>query len=67
MIKPFLHEVTLKKIQIFGKTGWKEVLQQDILPEDLPQHWGGTKVDPDGNPKCPSLVKYFILINFLKS
>lgn len=56
LIKPFLHEVTLKKIKIFGHSGWKEALLQDISPDQLPQHWGGSRTDPDGNPKCPSQV-----------
>lgn len=57
IIKPFLHEVTLKKIRIFGHSGWKEELLKDIDPSQLPQHWGGTKTDPDGDPKCPSEVQ----------
>lgn len=56
MIKPFLHEVTLKKIRIFGYSGWKEELLKDIDADQLPQHWGGSRVDPDGDPKCPSVV-----------
>ncbi|KAG0712931.1 SEC14-like protein 2 [Chionoecetes opilio] len=57
LIKPFLHEVTLKKIKIFGTGGWKEALLQDIDREQLPQHWGGTLTDPDGDPKCPSQAR----------
>ena len=56
LIKPFLHEVTLKKVQIFGRTGWKEALLNDIDPEVLPKHWGGTRVDPDGDEMCSSVV-----------
>ncbi|XP_050715606.1 SEC14-like protein 2 [Eriocheir sinensis] len=56
LIKPFLHEVTLKKIKIFGRSGWKEVLLKDISPDELPHHWGGSRTDPDGNPKCPSQI-----------
>ncbi|KAK4311734.1 hypothetical protein Pmani_016790 [Petrolisthes manimaculis] len=56
IIKPFLHEVTLKKIRIFGHSGWKEELRKDIDPSQLPQHWGGTKTDSDGDPKCPSQI-----------
>lgn len=56
LIKPFLHEVTLKKIKIFGQSGWKEALRKDIDPDQLPQHWGGSRTDPDGNPKCPSQI-----------
>ncbi|CAL4128568.1 unnamed protein product, partial [Meganyctiphanes norvegica] len=56
IIKPLLHEVTLKKIRIYGTSGWKEDLLKEIDADQLPQHWGGTKTDPDGNPKCQSLV-----------
>ncbi|KAG7158498.1 SEC14-like protein 2-like [Homarus americanus] len=56
VIKPFLHEVTLKKIRIFGRSGWKEALLKDIDADQLPQHWGGTNVDHDGDPKCPSQI-----------
>lgn len=60
VIKPFLHEVTLKKIRIFGYSGWKEALLKDIEADQLPQHWGGSRVDPDGDPKCPSVVSLCI-------
>ncbi|KAF2366394.1 CRAL-TRIO lipid binding domain [Trinorchestia longiramus] len=56
MLKPFLQEVTINKIQIFGRTGWQELLLQDIDAEVLPKHWGGTRVDPDGNEMCPSVI-----------
>ncbi|CAL4135455.1 unnamed protein product [Meganyctiphanes norvegica] len=56
MIRPFLHEVTMKKICIYGHNGWKEDILKVIDENELPQHWGGTKTDSDGNPKCPSLV-----------
>ncbi|XP_068239493.1 SEC14-like protein 2 [Palaemon carinicauda] len=56
IIKPFLHEVTLKKIRIYGYSGWKEDLLKDIEADQLPQHWGGTRTDPDGDPKCPSQI-----------
>ena len=35
---------------------WRDVLLQYIDKDVLPEYWGGTKKDPDGNPKCPSLV-----------
>ncbi|KAK7051129.1 hypothetical protein SK128_003800, partial [Halocaridina rubra] len=56
VIKPFLHDVTLKKIKIYGYSGWKEALLKDIDADQLPQHWGGSRTDPDGNPKCPSEI-----------
>lgn len=54
MIKPFLHERTKKKIQIFGHDpkAWKAALLTTIDPEELPACYGGTMTDPDGNPNC---------------
>ena len=43
-------------MQNFGRTGWKKALLKDIDPAVLPKHWGGTKVEPDGNEMYPSLV-----------
>merc|ERR1719334_1903935 len=57
MVKGFLHEETQKKVRIFGETGWKEVLREDIEPSLLPKYWGGNRVDPDGDERCPSVVK----------
>ncbi|XP_047740579.1 SEC14-like protein 2 isoform X2 [Hyalella azteca] len=56
LVKPFLHEATINKIKIFGRSGWQEEILQDIDAEVLPKHWGGNRVDPDGNEMCPSLV-----------
>lgn len=56
MIRPFLHEVTIKKICIYGRSGWKEELLNVIDENELPKHWGGTKTDSDGDTKCSSLV-----------
>ncbi|XP_049520711.1 SEC14-like protein 2 [Dermacentor silvarum] len=56
MVKPFLSEETAKKIHVFGKDKWKEALLQDIAPEELPVHWGGTMTGPDGDPRCTHIV-----------
>ena len=37
---------------------WQEVLQQYIAPEDLPAIYGGKLTDPDGDPRCRTLVSY---------
>ncbi|XP_017781925.1 PREDICTED: SEC14-like protein 2 [Nicrophorus vespilloides] len=59
VIKRFIDEYTISKINIFKNDPkkWQKVILQNIDPEQLPQHWGGSMVDPDGNPKCPSKVK----------
>ncbi|KAJ8042966.1 SEC14-like protein 2 [Holothuria leucospilota] len=57
LIKPFLQENTRKKIQVLKSGTWEKVLLEKIDASVLPKHWGGTRVDPDGNPKCPSILK----------
>ncbi|XP_046633862.1 SEC14-like protein 2 [Daphnia pulicaria] len=56
IIKPFLHQATLDKIRIFGydKEEWAAALLEEIEADNLPLYYGGTMVDPDGDPKCPS-------------
>ena len=64
LIKPFLHEGTQNKIQIFGHDSdvWKAALVAEIPTQMLPVCYGGTLTDPvDGNPDCSSLVRPFIL------
>lgn len=41
VIKPWLDEVTVKKIDIVG-SGYKETLLKQIPPESLPKEFGGT-------------------------
>ena len=35
---------------------WKSKILQHIDADQLPQHWGGTLTDPDGDPYCKSKV-----------
>nr|KAI8753005.1 SEC14-like protein 2 [Biomphalaria glabrata] len=69
VLKRFLREETVGKIKFLG-ANYKEVLLQQIDSDQLPAHWGGTCVDPDGNPRCPSKIcpggmvpKYYYLHN----
>ncbi|KAJ8042970.1 SEC14-like protein 2 [Holothuria leucospilota] len=57
LVRPFLDEATKKKIKVL-KSGskWKETLLKYIDEDQLPKHWGGSMVDPDGDPKCPSKI-----------
>ncbi|KAK7506001.1 hypothetical protein BaRGS_00002723 [Batillaria attramentaria] len=55
LIRPILSEDTVKKIQIHG-TNYKQALMKHIDADQLPVHWGGTMVDPDGDPFCSSRV-----------
>lgn len=61
MMKPFMHEKTANKVQIFSndETQWKAALLQDIDAEELPACYGGTLTDPDGNPKCITMASSF--------
>ncbi|RXG56814.1 SEC14-like protein 2 [Armadillidium vulgare] len=56
LIKPFMNENTIRKVKIFGTRGWQEVILNEISPDQLPVHWGGTMTDPDGDPRCPSKI-----------
>ena len=59
MVKPFLHQVTLDKISVFGfdKNEWSAALLKEIDADQLPVHYGGTMTDADGDPKRPSKVR----------
>ncbi|XP_046460717.1 SEC14-like protein 2 [Daphnia pulex] len=58
MLKPFMHEKTKNKIQIYSHDAkqWKAAILEDFDPEELPACYGGTKTDPDGNPNCITMV-----------
>ncbi|PVD31384.1 hypothetical protein C0Q70_06796 [Pomacea canaliculata] len=55
IIKPFLSEDTARKIHVMGSQ-YKETLLKHIDADQLPEHWGGSQRDPDGNPYCVSKV-----------
>ncbi|XP_076345644.1 SEC14-like protein 3 isoform X1 [Tachypleus tridentatus] len=56
LVKPVLSEETAKKIHVYVKDTWKSVLLEDIDPVELPSHWGGTKVDQDGDPRFSTII-----------
>jgi len=39
-----------------SSANWKELLQKYIDPEELPVYYGGKLTDPDGDPKCKTMV-----------
>ncbi|XP_031731110.1 SEC14-like protein 2 isoform X2 [Anarrhichthys ocellatus] len=57
LIKHFLCEETRRKIIVLG-SNWQEVLRKHIDPEQLPVVYGGTLTDPDGDPRCRTMIKY---------
>lgn len=42
---------------IYFAANWKNELQEFIDGSNLPEYYGGTCRDPDGNPKCLSKVR----------
>ncbi|XP_037340238.2 SEC14-like protein 2 isoform X2 [Pungitius pungitius] len=57
LIKHFLCEETRRKILFLG-SNWQEVLRNHIDPDQLPVVYGGTLTDPDGDPRCRTMIKY---------
>ncbi|CAH1802360.1 unnamed protein product, partial [Owenia fusiformis] len=51
LVKPFLSENSRKRIRILG-SNYQEELQKLIDKSEIPQCWGGTKVGPEGDPRC---------------
>lgn len=52
LIRPFLAKRTADKVEIYSREGWQAPLLQYVEPSQLPVHWGGELVGPDGNTKC---------------
>ncbi|XP_076253244.1 SEC14-like protein 2 isoform X1 [Rhynchophorus ferrugineus] len=59
IVKRFLNEYTLSKIQIFKKEPkkWKDAVAQNITEDNLPNYLGGTLMDSDGNPRYTTKIK----------
>lgn len=45
-----------KLLCLVSSANWKELLQKYIDPEELPAYYGGKLTDPDGDPKCKTMV-----------
>lgn len=56
IIRPFITERTASKLHIFTHDGWKKMLFEHVDPSQLPAHWGGTIVDPQGGPRCTHMI-----------
>ena len=46
------------KIFSSNRKEWTTALLEEIDADQLPAFYGGTMVDPDGDPKCPSKVPH---------
>ncbi|CAL1286877.1 unnamed protein product [Larinioides sclopetarius] len=57
VVKHVLARVVLSKIQCYSPDdNWQGALLDKIDAEVLPAFLGGTRTDPDGNPRCTSVV-----------
>ncbi len=55
VIKPFMSQATLDKLQVFGSSSsdrakWVQIVQQRFPAESMPPHWGGCLEGDD--PYC---------------
>lgn len=57
LVKHFLSEETREKIIILGGN-WKEVLLKYIDADQVPVYYGGTLMDPPGDPYCKARINH---------
>ncbi|KAK5870689.1 hypothetical protein PBY51_003614 [Eleginops maclovinus] len=57
LVKHFLSENTRQKINVLG-ANWQEVLMKYIDAEELPVIYGGKLTDPDGDPRCRTMIHH---------
>uniref|UniRef100_A0A667WF05 SEC14-like lipid binding 8 n=1 Tax=Myripristis murdjan TaxID=586833 RepID=A0A667WF05_9TELE len=57
LVKHFLSEITRDKIFVLGDN-WQEVLLKYIDEEELPAIYGGKLTDPDGDPRCRTMINH---------
>uniref|UniRef100_A0A7E4W938 SEC14-like protein 2 n=1 Tax=Panagrellus redivivus TaxID=6233 RepID=A0A7E4W938_PANRE len=55
---PFLSEGIQKLIEMPSEDGWQKTLDQYVDLDAWPRHWGGRMCDNNGDPKCPSKIRY---------
>ncbi|KAH9367506.1 hypothetical protein HPB48_009060 [Haemaphysalis longicornis] len=58
MVRPFLTQRTVDKVEIFGKDGWKQTLLRIVDAAILPVHYGGDMVGPGNDPRCRNKINY---------
>lgn len=64
IVSKFLDEYTLSKILIFkmGSKKWLPKIFAHVDKSQIPQYYGGTLTDSDGDPKCSSVVSAVLSI-----
>ncbi|OON19276.1 CRAL/TRIO domain protein, partial [Opisthorchis viverrini] len=55
LVKPLLSKATQEKVQVLD-SNYPETLLQHCDAESLPAVYGGSLIDPDGDPSCPSRI-----------
>ncbi|KAI1713587.1 CRAL/TRIO domain-containing protein [Ditylenchus destructor] len=55
---PFLSSSIQSLIEMPSEEGWQSALSHYVDLNAWPMHWGGRLCDDNGDPKCPSLVRY---------
>lgn len=58
LVRPFLSQRTVDKVEVYGREGWKERLLSIVDADSLPAIWGGNMMGPDGDPQCRDKVNY---------
>lgn len=58
ILKSIMSNAMLKKIRVYGYSGWQEKFLENIDADVLPAFLGGNRTDPDGNPLCTSFVTH---------
>ncbi|CAH8530652.1 unnamed protein product [Dicrocoelium dendriticum] len=54
-LRPMLSKATQEKIHVLD-SNYQETLLRHFNADSLPAFYGGTLVDPDGDPRCPSRI-----------
>uniref|UniRef100_A0A183C3S3 SEC14-like protein 2 n=1 Tax=Globodera pallida TaxID=36090 RepID=A0A183C3S3_GLOPA len=55
---PFLSESIQSMIEMPSEEGWQSALSNYVNLDAWPVHWGGRMLDSNGDPKCPSKIRY---------
>jgi hypothetical protein len=55
---PFLSDSIKNLIEMPSEEGWQLALTKHVDLDGWPVHWGGHMVDDNGDPKCPSKIRY---------
>ncbi|CAD5208282.1 unnamed protein product [Bursaphelenchus xylophilus] len=55
---PFLSESIQNLIEMPSEESWQQALNQYVDLDAWPVHWGGRMCDENGDPKCPSKIRY---------